>query len=213
MYLQKQALTGGKYMFVRTENIQTFVRLYPIVSTIIIIHLIFWMLFSVQTTFSNSSLEKLIGTNAYIRMGEYWRLFTPLFVHVHFGHMIINSVSLILFGPALERMLGIRKFVIVYIWSGLFANVATLFLLPPLYSHAGASSAIFGLFGVYSYFIVVHKNIIDRRHTQIIITSLCIGIVMTAANPNMNAIAHIFGFLGGATIAPLIASRPNPYTI
>jgi rhomboid protease GluP len=200
-------------MFVRTENVQTFVRLYPIVSIIIVIHVICWAFFSIQTPFANFVLEKLIGMNAYIRMGEYWRLFTSLFLHLHFGHMIINSLSLILFGPALEKMLGTCKFIIVYIWSGVFANVATLFLLPPLYSHLGASSAIFGLFGVYSYLIVIHKNIIDRRNTQIIITSLCMGVVMTVMNPNINIIAHTFGFLGGATIAPFIASRPNPYTI
>jgi rhomboid protease GluP len=200
-------------MFLRTENVQTFVRLYPIISTIIITHIICWAFFSIETTFANFVLEKLIGTNAYIRMGEYWRLFTPLFLHLHFGHMMINSLSLILFGPALEKMLGACKFIIVYIWSGIFANVATLFLLPPLYSHLGASSAIFGLFGVYIYLIIIHKNIIDRRHTQIIIVSLCIGVVMTVTNPTINTIAHIFGFLGGATIAPFIASRPNPYTI
>ncbi|RAK15683.1 membrane associated rhomboid family serine protease [Anoxybacillus vitaminiphilus] len=200
-------------MFLRTENVQTFVRLYPTVSSIIVTHVICWTFFSIETTFANFLLEKLIGINVYIRMGEYWRLFTPLFLHLHFGHMMINSLSLILFGPALEKMLGTCKFIIVYIWSGTFANVATLFFLPPLYSHLGASSAIFGLFGVYIYLIIIHKNIIDRRHAQIIITSLCIGIVMTVTNPNINTIAHTFGFLGGATIAPFIASRRNPYAI
>jgi rhomboid protease GluP len=200
-------------MFTRTENFQTFVRLYPLVSIIVVIHVIFWSFLSIQTKFSDFVLEKLIGMNAYIRAGEYWRLLTPLFLHLHFGHMIINSLSLVLFGPALEKMLGRWNFIIAYIWSGIFANIATLFFLPPMYSHLGASSSIFGLFGLYSYLIILHKNIIDRRHTQIIIATLCIGFIMTMTTPNINAIAHIFGFLGGAMIAPFVASRPNPYTV
>jgi rhomboid protease GluP len=212
IHIYKTSYQGGlSLMFVRNENIRTFIRLYPLVSVIVIIHIIFWAFLFIETRFSDFVLEKLIGMNAYIRTGEYWRLVTPLFLHLHLGHMIVNSLSLVLFGPALEKMLGRWNFIIAYIWSGIIANVATFFLLPSMYSHLGASGAIFGLFGVYSYLIVLHKHIMDRRHTQIIITILCIGFVMTITTPNVNAIAHFFGFLGGGIIAPFVASRPNPY--
>jgi len=198
-------------MFVRSESFQTFIRLYPIVSSIVFIHIVFWFLLLFQTTFSEFLLNKMIGINALIFEGEYWRLFSSLFLHLHFGHMIVNSISLILFGPALENMLGKRKFIVSYIWSGMVANTATLFLLPPIYSHLGASGAIFGLFGVYTYLVAVHKNLIDRHHTQIIVAVLCIGFAMTIVNPNINPISHIFGYLGGTIAAPFVASHPKPY--
>jgi rhomboid protease GluP len=198
-------------MFTRTENFQTFLRLYPIVSTIVAFHLIFLLILSVQMPLSDKILETLVGLNAAIFQGEYWRLVSPLFLHLRVGHMMINSLSLILFGPALEKILGKWKFIAAYIGSGIFANIATLFLLPPMYSHLGASGAIFGLFGVYSYLILFHKDIINRQHAQIIIAVLVIGFIMTLTTPNINIIAHLFGFLGGAIIAPFVASCPSPY--
>ncbi|MBA2876356.1 rhomboid family intramembrane serine protease [Thermaerobacillus caldiproteolyticus] len=198
-------------MFTRTENVHTFLRLYPVVSILVSSHFLFWFMFFLNTPATDSILKTLIGFNAAVWKGEYWRLVSPLFLHLHFGHMIVNSISLLLFGPALEKMLGKWKFIIAYIGSGLFANIATLFLLPAMYSHLGASGAIFGLFGIYSYLIIFRNDVIDQQHAHIIIAVLCIGFFMTITTPNMNTVAHLFGFLGGAIIAPFVAFNLHLY--
>lgn len=200
-------------MFSRTENVHTFLRSYPIVSAIVLAHIVFFFMFSVPTPLFNNILKTLIGFNAAIFQGEYWRLVTPLFLHLHIGHMIVNSVSLVLFGPALEKMIGKWMFLVAYIGSGILANVATLFLAIPMYSHLGASGAIFGLFGVYSYLAFFHRHIINRQHAQIIFAVLTVGLMMTLATPHMNIIAHFFGFLSGAILAPFVASHPKPYRL
>ncbi|WP_100334211.1 rhomboid family intramembrane serine protease [Bacillus alkalisoli] len=190
-------------MFVRTENFNTFTRLYPIVTGIIVIHLVFWVL----ATVSNPFYYYTLGINGYISGGEYWRLLTPIFAHVSLMHLLFNSFSLVLFGPELERMLGKVKFVAVYLCAGIIANVATLFLEPPTYVHLGASGAIFGLFGLYLYMVFFRPDLLSSSNAQIIVIILVIGLVMTFVNSNINYTAHIFGFLGGLALAPIFIGK------
>lgn len=184
-------------MFTRSESFREFIRFYPIVSIIITIHIILY-LFTTLPIFPNYWFyENLSGVNLYIMEGQFWRLITPTFMHSGFSHMLFNSFSLVLFGPALERMLGSAKFLIVYLISGLIANVATLLLEPLTYTHVGSSGAIFGLFGYYIAIIIFRKNMMSRQNSQIIITLLVVSLIMTFLQPNINIIAHLFGLLGG----------------
>lgn len=195
-------------MFVRTENFRSFIRLYPIISIIIGIHLLIFIgvnLFPVL-------LRLTAGINIYILAGEYWRLVTPIFVHEAFPHFLFNSFSLYLFGPALERLLGKFKFILGYIGAGVIANVATLMLQGPGYSHIGASGAIFGLFGLYVYIIYARKELIDQQNSQIVLTILVLSLVMTFVTPRINILGHLFGLVGGAALAPiLLMAKKNRY--
>ena len=184
-------------MFTRTESFRDFIRLYPLVSIIIIIHVVLY-LFTILPMFPNSwFFENLSGVNLYIMEGEYWRLITPTFMHGSFSHMLFNSFSLVLFGPALERMLGHGRFLIIYLVCGLIANVATLLLEPLTYTHVGSSGAIFGLFGYYIAIIMFRKHMLSKQNAQIIITLSVVSLIMTFLQPNINITAHLFGLLGG----------------
>jgi rhomboid protease GluP len=184
-------------MFTRTENFKEFIRLYPIVSTIIAIHLVLYLL-TVLPFFPNYwFFSTFSGVNLYIIEGEVWRLFTPIFMHSGFAHVLFNSFSLVLFGPALEQMLGRGKFLFVYLGAGMIANIATLILEPLTYTHVGSSGAIFGLFGYYISMIIFRKNMLSQQNSQIILTLSGLGLVMTFLQPNINITAHLFGLLGG----------------
>ncbi|MDP4086411.1 MAG: rhomboid family intramembrane serine protease [Bacillota bacterium] len=184
-------------MFTRTENFRDFIRYYPIVSIIIAIHIILYLC-TILPFFPNYwFIETFSGVNLYIMEGEYWRLITPTFMHSGFSHMLFNSISLILFGPALERILGPARFAVVYLVAGLIANIATLFLEPLTYSHVGSSGAIFGLFGYYMAIILFRKKWLSRENTQIILTLCAVSLIMTFLQPNINITAHLFGLLGG----------------
>src|SRR5690606_4294008 len=156
-------------MFVRTESFGQFLKLYPVVSTIIAIQLLIFLMMHTPIFPHNWILELLAGVNLLIQQGEYWRLVTPIFVHVGFAHLLFNSFSLVLFGPALEKALGKFTFIIVYLASGLGANIATLYIHPPYYTHIGASGAIFGLFGVYLAVLFVKKDAMPLQGRQVIL--------------------------------------------
>ena len=57
--------------------------------------------------------------NVLIAQGEYWRLLTPMFLHVGLAHLFFNSYALYIYGPAVERLFGRLKFILVYLVSGL----------------------------------------------------------------------------------------------
>jgi rhomboid protease GluP len=184
-------------MFTRTESFREFIRFYPVVSIIIAIHLILYLLtalpifpnFWFKATFS--------GVNLYVIEGEYWRLVTPIFMHGGFTHVLFNSFSLVLFAPALERLLGKGKFILVYLVSGILANIATLLLEALTYVHVGSSGAIFGLFGYYISIILFRKHMLSQQNSQIILIICALSLIMTFIQPNINITAHIFGLLGG----------------
>ncbi|MCL7749640.1 rhomboid family intramembrane serine protease [Halalkalibacter alkaliphilus] len=198
-------------MFIRNESFYSFRRQYPVITILVAIHLILfvWMNF---LPFGNYIRALGIGYNLAIANGEYWRLLTPIFMHIGAGHVIFNSFSLVIFGPALERMLGKIKFILVYLITGIIANIATFYLggltYPP---HLGASGAIFGLLGMYVYLVINRKDLIDRMNSQLVLTIIVIGLVMTFVNPNINILAHLFGLIAGAALAPLFLIGARPF--
>jgi rhomboid protease GluP len=187
-------------MFTRTESLRDFIRFYPIVSLIISIHILLYLATAVPVFPSRYLFEQLSGVNLFIVNGEYWRIVTPIFMHGGFAHMLFNSFSIVLFGPALEQLLGRTKFILLYLATGIAANIATLILEPLTYTHVGSSGAIFGLFGFYISIIIFRKAMLSRENSQTIMTIAIIGVIMTFVQSNINITAHIFGLLAGFLI-------------
>lgn len=198
-------------MFTRTESFKQFLRYYPVVSIIVFIHIVLYLI-SILPFLPNTWLfEHFAGVNLYIVEGEYWRLLTPIFMHSGFSHVLFNSFSLVLFGPALEQILGKGKFIFVYVTTGVAANVATLLFEPLTYIHVGASGAIFGLFGFFAAIIMFRKDLISYANAQLILTITIIGVIMTFLQPNINVVAHLIGLLAGFLIgAGLLSNKKRP---
>ncbi|TYS84970.1 rhomboid family intramembrane serine protease [Rossellomorea aquimaris] len=187
-------------MFVRTESFSQFLRFYPIISVIVFIHIALYVVSALPIFPQLWVYEQLAGVNLFIKEGEWWRLVTPIFVHLGFAHLLFNSFSLVLFGPPLEKLLGKAKFIGLYLASGVFANIITYVIKPLTYSHVGASGAIFGLFGFYIAMILLKNHFITRESRQIIIPIVVIGVIMTFMQSGINITAHIFGLIGGFVI-------------
>ena len=203
-------------MFIRNESFREFLRYYPVVSVIVALQLLIWLIGFLLPAYGFFIQQYGRGNNLLINQGEYWRLVTPIFLHNPTGvmHVLFNSFSLVLFGPALEQMLGKARFILLYFLSGIIGNFFTYIFDPSAsYSHVGASGAIYGLFGVYIYMILFRKRLIDPGSAQIISTIFIIGLIMTFLRPSINIFAHLFGFIGGLALAPLVLVNVRPFSI
>ncbi|WP_347861582.1 rhomboid family intramembrane serine protease [Salimicrobium sp. PL1-032A] len=196
-------------MFLRTESFQDFLKFYPVISFLVAVHIILWFTMDVLSLpFAVEWKQLGVGNNFLINQGEYWRLVTPIFLHAGLSHMLFNSFSLVVFGPALERMLGTGRFISAYLIAGIAGNLGTYAANPgAFYSHLGASGAIFGLFGIYAYMLFARKDLLDQGSSQIITVIIALGLIMTFLQPNINVLGHLFGFIGGIALAPPLLKK------
>jgi len=79
-----------------------------------------------------------------------WQFVTSIFLHVDFNHFLINMIVLLFFGTELERRVGSKRFLRIFLISGVVGNLAYLiyaYATSNLYPALGASAAIFGVMG------------------------------------------------------------------
>jgi membrane associated rhomboid family serine protease len=81
--------------------------------------------------------------------GQYWRLFSAMFLHGSLLHIGFNAYALWLFGSMIETNLGRTQMVLVYVVSGFLASAASYAFGPVETVGVGASGAIFGIFGAF----------------------------------------------------------------
>ena len=85
-----------------------------------------------------------------VRLGEYYRLFTCMFLHADIIHLLFNCYALFIIGSQIESYLGRGKFIVIYFFSGILGSLLSITLSE--YASIGASGAIFGLMGSLLYF-------------------------------------------------------------
>ena len=158
-------------------------------------------------------LEFGAKSNFEIDNGEIWRFVTPIFLHVGILHLAFNSYALWIVGPQVEKLYGGARFFILYIVTGI-AGVAASYWYHPQDPSAGASGAIFGLFGVLLVFSIKYRKSIPAFFSQ----ALGKGILMTVAInlaigfyiPQIDLAAHVGGFVAGCVLAAAIPfARPG----
>ncbi len=139
-----------------------------------------------------------------IAEGEYYRLFTAMFLHFGLLHLLLNMWALWLLGPFLERDLGPARFLALYLSAGLGGDVAAYLFSRPAAITAGASGAIFGLFA--AYFILQRKL---GRDASGLVPVLVLNVVFTFGGHNISIAGHVGGFIVGAAVAAGMAYAPR----
>ena len=158
------------------------------------------------------------GANYGIRtmFGEYWRIFTNIFVHLGLLHCFMNMWMLAVMGPITERLYGALKFTIVYLFAGLIASLTSIFISPQVIS-AGASGAIFGIFGLWTGFLVANKKILQENFVKsnmkstvvFLIIVLVSGFMRSGTDNSAHVGGLIAGFISGFLLSPLIPDQPR----
>ncbi|OBG99711.1 rhomboid family intramembrane serine protease [Mycobacterium sp. E2699] len=140
--------------------------------------------------------------------GELYRLLTSMFLHYGATHLLLNMWALYVVGPPLEMWLGRMRFGALYALSGLGGSVLVYLLSSLGTATAGASGAIFGLFG--ATFVVGKRLSLDVRWVAAVIV---INLVFTLVVPLISSQriswqAHVGGLVTGGLVAAAYVYPP-----
>ncbi len=139
-----------------------------------------------------------------VAAGQYYRALTSAFLHFGPLHIAFNMYALWLFGQELERLYGRARFVGLYLVSALGGSALAYVISSSNGVLAGASGAVFGLFG--AYFITARKIGIQTGGLLVLVgINLALGFIL----PNIGWQAHIGGLVTGAAMAAVLAYAPR----
>jgi rhomboid protease GluP len=151
-------------------------------------------------------IQTLLNWGANVRSltlnGQWWRIITCCFIHIGIIHLLLNMYALLYIGLLLEPQLGRRRFASAYLLTGIMASVASLCWHENTVS-AGASGAIFGMYGVF--LALLTTNIIEKtaRNTLLISIGIFVGYnLLYGTHGNVDNSAHVgvFHNCGGHAI-------------
>ena len=132
-----------------------------------------------------------------IEGGQVFRLFTSAFLHIGVMHLLLNMWALKAVGTQVENLFGKKRFLIIYFGGTLVASLVSLVFMDMQTISAGASGAIFALFGALLYFGYNYRaylgNVMIRQIMPVIAINLFIGFMV----PGINNAAHLGGLVGG----------------
>ncbi|MBC6493119.1 rhomboid family intramembrane serine protease [Flavihumibacter stibioxidans] len=137
--------------------------------------------------------------------GGWFRLLTACFLHYGILHLLMNMYALYYIGRILEPTIGKLRFTTAYILSGVGGSVVSLYFNSYVVS-AGASGAIFGMYGLYLALLTVKYIPMVRRKDEL--TSMIVFIVYNLAAGQafkFDNAAHIGGLVSGFLIGRIYA--------
>jgi len=184
--------------------------------TLIVLNvLVFFVMCIKGVSFLSPSAQSVLPWGAdygpYTLGGQWWRMFASLFIHFGIIHIAFNMLVLANIGPFMESLSGRVSYLLLYIVSGLGGGVASLIWHPTTVS-AGASGAIFGLYGALLGFLVRHRNIIDPDALKSLRKGALTFIgynVLFGLTPGIDMAAHMGGLAAGFLLGLFLA---QPHT-
>jgi membrane associated rhomboid family serine protease len=150
---------------------------------------------------------------AVVPQGEYWPLFTALFLHAGFLHLGFNLFALYVLGPPLERSIGTIRFLACYLISGLASSAGVVALNEIGLVHVdeliGASGCILGVVGAWAGFLLRHHHApFAKERLGNIVLIVVIQIAFDLSTPEVSMAAHMCGLVAGFFLGLILAPRP-----
>lgn len=142
----------------------------------------------------------------YILEGEYYRLFTCMFLHFGIEHLVNNMLVLFVLGGKAERTLGKIRFIVIYLLGGLFGNILSLMLELRSYEYAvsaGASGAVFAVLGALIYIVIRNKGHVEDLSIRQILIMAAFSLYLGFTSTGVDNAAHIGGLLSGFVLTML----------
>jgi rhomboid protease GluP len=154
-----------------------------------------------KNNIDSDAVEKtymLLGFNSrtYVLNGEVWRLLTSVFLHFSWLHLVLNMIVLVYVGSLIEYKLGKWNFLLMFLFTGIISSMFSVMWHFTEIS-AGASGAIFGLFGIL--LALLSTNFYERsaRKALLISTAITVGINIIPLGEGIDHAAHFGGLISG----------------
>jgi membrane associated rhomboid family serine protease len=149
---------------------------------------------------------------AVVMQGEYWRLFTALFLHGGFAHLLFNIFALYVLGPPLERSIGAARFVVCYLASGIASSAGVVLLtvigLVRVAQLVGASGCIMGVVGAWAGFLLRHRHAPHaKQRLANVFMIIAIQTLFDLSTPQVSMAAHLCGLIAGFFLGLMLAPR------
>ena len=142
--------------------------------------------------------------------GEYYRLFTSMFLHFGIEHLFGNMLTLIFLGDLLEKMIGKFRFILIYFLGGLAGNLLSLAkeMITGNYAiSAGASGAIFAVVGALVFLVVRHRGKLPGTSGQRLAVMALLTLADGFVSTGVDYMAHLGGMAAGFVLAAILVGR------
>lgn len=178
---------------------------YKVTPVIIAINvLIFIAMIATGVHILNPSVESLLSWGANFKPaiveGEWWRMFTSMFLHIGILHLLFNMYALLYVGSMLEPVIGHKRFLVSYLLTGLVASITSLFW-NDFSVGAGASGAIFGMYGVF--IALLTSNLLEKSFRKELLASMGLFVMYNlfyGMKDGIDNAAHIGGLVSGVVM-------------
>ena len=140
--------------------------------------------------------------------GEWWRLVTSMYMHYGVIHLLFNMWALFQTGHFLERLQGRVLYALIYLGSGLAGGFASIFWHGDKIWSAGASGAIFGVYGAIFGYLLREKEALPKGVYQSLMKSSLMFAgynILFGMSAGIDSSAHVGGALGGIVFGWLLA--------
>lgn len=147
-----------------------------------------------------------------VKFGEWYRIFSSLFIHSNLSHLCSNMIVLFFVGMTLEKIVGKRKYLAIYMISGVGANIiSSLYYQYTMHSVmiCGASGAIFGVVGGLAYIVIVNRGKFEGLSIQRIMLFVIMSIYTALEETNISIVAHISGLIVGFITTMMLYKNKN----
>jgi rhomboid protease GluP len=149
---------------------------------------------------------------AVVVQDQYWRLFTALFLHGGFLHLLFNLFALYVLGPPLERSIGAMRFAACYLISGLASSAGVVALtvigLVHVAQLVGASGCIMGIVGAWAGFLLRHRHAPQaKQRLANVVMIVAIQTAFDLSTPEVSMAAHLCGLIAGFFLGLVLSPR------
>lgn len=145
-----------------------------------------------------------------IENGEYYRLFTALFLHFGVDHLANNMIMLFFTGKYLEDAVGVVRYLIIYFGAGIGGNLLSFYGMMRNRDYAvsaGASGAIFGVAGALLWVAIRNRGKFENLTTRGLMMMIALSLYYGFTSTGVDNWSHVGGLLCGFLLSMILYWR------